>query len=813
MFVPKKNGELKMCVDFRRINAVTVKDKYPFPLMADMKTRLRDARYFTILDLRNAFNFIRVKKRNEWKTAFRTKYGTYEYLIMPFGLINAPTTMQKVVNKALQSYLDKFAITYMDDILVYSDIYDQHIKHVRIVLDALKQRNLKIKAEKCKFHVKKVTFLGFVITPKNIQMETTKVNSIQTWPAPKNIKDLQKLLGFIRFYQNMIPKYTEWTSSMTDFLQKDKKFEWGPDQALGLAKLKKHFATNKPLAMHDPKKQTELQTDVSDKTIGAMVFQQRIFLDYYSRKLTPAEANYTTGDKEMLAVVVTLKHWRHLTQRAKHKMFVHTDHKKLMLFLETKQLNPRQVRWLKELACYDFAIKHIKNENNIGADVLSRRPDYKNPNKLIKPKLVKNGDYMQVAEATEKNNDIIRDAHDTRLAGHQGIFKTLKRIQEKTTWKSIKADVKKYIKNCPTCAIGKHDRSRKEKLHQLLKPPEVPFQRPALNFVTGLPESQNPTTGMNYDMICTIVDGLTKYAKFVPYKTTMTAEKLAKLFLKKIFADHGIPEQIISDRNKLFTSKFNTGLRKTLGMKEGMSTTFHPQTDGQIKRMNQTLEQYFRLYTGEKKHKWVKLLPTAQMAINKSYNEDLQQSPYETLYGITLRTIEIGPTVNQAASTFATKMKNNWEAIGNRITKARQKVKKRLNTKRNPVTIKPGDKALLFTKNLTDDKLNTPYIGAFKMVNVKNITVELSLPDTKIFPKFHASLIKKTLPDTPLATIWDYSTKEEYEIERILQERQGDQGAEFLIKWKNYDMSEATWEPKAHLKNAQTALKQFRKAI
>ena len=190
--------------------------------------------------------------------------------------------------------------------------------------------------------------MGFVITSGNIQMETTKINSIQTWPAPKNIKNLQKLLGFMGFYQNMIPKYAEWTSSMTNLLQKNKKFEWGPDQTLGLAKLKKHFATNKPLAMSDPKKQTKLQTDASDRTIKTMVFQQRKPLDYYSKKLTPAEANYTTGNKKMFAVVVTLKHWRYLIQKAKHKMLVHINHKGLMFFfLETKQLNPKQVRWLK----------------------------------------------------------------------------------------------------------------------------------------------------------------------------------------------------------------------------------------------------------------------------------------------------------------------------------------------------------------------------------------------------------------------------------------------------------------------------------
>ena len=243
-----------------------------------------------------------------------------------------------------------------------------------------------------------------------------------------------------------------------------------------------------------------------------------------------------------------------------------------------------------------------------------------------------------------------------------------------------------------------------------------------------------------------------------------------------------------------------------------MFTAFHPQTDGQTKKMNQTLEQYFKLFTKNNKHKWVELLPTAQMAVNKSYNENFKQSLHEALYGTVLRTVEVGPTANQAASTFAEKMKNNWAAIGARIIRAKQKVKKRLDTKKNPVTIKPGDKVLLLTKNLTNDKLDTPYIKAFKVINVKNTTVELSLPDTRIFPKFHASLIKKAPPDTPFATIWNYSTKEEYEMERILQKRQGEQKTEFFVKWKKYDISETIWEPKIHLINAQTALKQFRRA-
>ena len=286
-----------------------------------------------------------------------------------------------------------------------------------------------------------------MITPGNIQMETTKVDSIQTWPAPRNIKDLQKLLRFMGFYQNMIPRYAEWTSSMTDLLQKDKKFEWGQDQASGLAKLKKHFVTNRPLTMHNPEKQTKLQTDVSDKTIKAMVFQQGKPLNYYSRKLIPAKTNYTTGNKEMFAIIVALKHWRHLTQGAKHKMLVHTDHKKLLPFLETKQLSPKQIRWLKEFACYDFAIKHKKKKkNNIDADALSRKPNYKNFDRPTKPMLIKKNDYMQVAETTEENQNIIKKIHDTKLAGHQGIFKTFKKIQKKRHGKALKQTWKNISK-------------------------------------------------------------------------------------------------------------------------------------------------------------------------------------------------------------------------------------------------------------------------------------------------------------------------------------------------------------------------------
>ena len=240
---------------------------------------------------------------------------------------------------------------------------------------------------------------------------------------------------------------------------------------------------------------------------------------------------------------------------------------------------------------------------------------------------------------------------------------------------------KKHIKNYLICALKKTRPFTQKKLHQLLQPPKVHFQKPALDFVIGLPKSQNPTTGIYYDMVCTIIDGLTKYVKFILCKTTMITKKLIRLFLKKIFADQAFP-------NKSLLTKINCSRRNStqnyekFGMKKSMSTVFHPQTDGQIEWMNQTLEQYFRLFARNNKYKRVKLLPKTQIAISKSYNENLKQFPHETLYGTILKTIEIGPTVNQTTSKFAMKIKNNWVTIGTKITRARQKKKKKKKKKK-----------------------------------------------------------------------------------------------------------------------------------
>ena len=611
----------------------------------------------------------------------------------------------------------------------------------------------------------------------------------------------------------MVPDFAQHMSPLTDLLRKDKQFTWGPDQQKGFQRLKTAFARSEALAMHDPTKVLEIYTDASDRAIGGVAKQQGNPIGYYSRKLRPAEKNYSVGDKEMLAILTALTHWRQYTQGARHQVVVLTDHRALTCFTTTKELSQRQMRWMEELAGYDFIIKHIPGQTNKEADALSRRPDYDNIQISPRAFLKKDGPDLKLDfEPTEDNNDIIRENHDHPLAGHQGVKKTLKRIQEKTRWKGMKADVERYIAGCHDCLSSKKDKTKKQGQHNPLETPGRPFQAIALDFVTGFPESEDPATGQSYDMVMTVIDLFTKYAKFIPCRTTMDAEQLAFLMNKEIFSDHGIPDSIVSDRDKLFTSKFFKGWTDSIGAKQRMSTAFHPETDGQTERMNQTLEVYLRIFASENKHKWVQLLPNAMAAINSSYSEGLGQTPFDALYGRNIRKPEFKESNNDQANWFAKEMEENWTRIKARVEKAKNAVKERLDPKRRPTEIKEGQHVLLSTKNLTSDKLDKPFIGPYEVERVSGPVATLKLPGTKTFPKFHVSLLKSAPPSMPLATTWTYDVGDEYEVDKILDHKNEDGQTTFLVKWKGYPLSESTWEPRANLDHARTAMRKFRKS-
>ena len=390
LFVPKKDGGLRLCVDYRGLNKVTIKNRHPLPLISETLDRLYGAKRFTKLDLKDAYHRLRIKKGDEWKTAFRTRYGHFEYLVMPFGLTNAPATFQAYINKSLAGLLDHFCVVYLDDILIYSDDPEKHLDHVRQVLDRLRQYRLYANPKKCEFFTTQVEFLGFIVSTDGVTMDQSRVDTIQSWPKPVNFHDVQVFLGFVNFYRRFIHRYSQIATPLTNLLQGSKDgvksgpFVWPDDAERAFRQLLAAF-TDVPILRHfDPERKIRVETDASNFAIAGILSQPDDEghwkpVAFWSRKMIPAERNYETHDQELLAIVAVFKQWRHYLEGSLYPVEVLTDHNNLKSFMNVKQLNGRQARWAMRLSGFDFVVQHRAGKYN-PADAPSRRPDYKDEN-------------------------------------------------------------------------------------------------------------------------------------------------------------------------------------------------------------------------------------------------------------------------------------------------------------------------------------------------------------------------------------------------------------------------------------------------
>ena len=392
LFVPKKDGSLRLCVDYRGLNAITVKNRHPLPLISETLDRLGRAKWFTKLDLKDAYHRIPIRRGDEWKTAFRTRYGHFEYLVMPFGLTNAPATFQAYINRALAGLVDESCVVYLDDILVYSDTREEHVRHVREVLTRLEKFALYANLKKCYFFRQEVEFLGFIVGVAGVTMDPSRVSAVRDWPRPRTYQEVQVFLGFANFYRRFIRHYSKIVKPLTGLLkgsQKGKKngpLVWGDCEEQAFHQVKQAFTNASVLRHYDPALRVRVESDASGFALAAVLSQ--LFdaewhpIAFWSRKMIPAECNYETHDQELLAVVSAFKQWRHYLEGASHAVQVLTDHANLRGFTKVKQLNGRQARWATFLAPFDFVIEHQSGKKN-PADAPSRRSDYAGENQAV----------------------------------------------------------------------------------------------------------------------------------------------------------------------------------------------------------------------------------------------------------------------------------------------------------------------------------------------------------------------------------------------------------------------------------------------